>query len=154
MNLYEIVPGMLVSSPKIPHQLFFTNITIAFESGRCEIEIGQSDRRLVTKYFQTISFTFSISKIHRPISVSVTFDLPSKSLSHYFFRLTDVKEVYARNEFATLEITLVLKRNDPYYTLTWFVPIMVLTFLTPIGLILPGEFLNISDIFDLGVITI
>ena len=71
-----------------------------------------------------------------------------------FFRLTDVKEVYARNEFATLEITLVLKRNDPYYTLTWFVPIMVLTFLTPIGLILPGEFLNISDIFGLGVITI
>ena len=52
-----------------------------------------------------------------------------------------MKEVYARNEFATLEITLVLKRNDPYYTLTWFVPIMVLTFLTPIGLILPGKYL-------------
>ena len=51
-----------------------------------------------------------------------------------------MKEVYARNEFATLEITLVLKRNDPYYTLTWFVPIMVLTFLTPIGLILPGQY--------------
>ena len=83
-------------------------------------------------------------KIHANMDVSI-FD------GHYqdyyeptfdpFFRLTDVKEVYARNEFATLEITLVLKRNDPYYTLTWFVPIMVLTFLTPIGLILPGEYL-------------
>ena len=66
---------------------------------------------------------------------------------HFYFRLTDVKEVYARNEFATLEITLVLKRNDPYYTLTRFVPIMVLTFLTPIGLILPGEFLKIFHSF-------
>ena len=78
---------------------------------------------------------FIILEIHR---------LPlDKTHSKPFFRLTDVKEVYARNEFATLEITLVLKRNDPYYTLTWFVPIMVLTFLTPIGLILPGEFLKI-----------
>ena len=62
-----------------------------------------------------------------------------------------MKEVYARNEFATLEITLVLKRNDPYYTLTWFVPIMVLTFLTPIGLILPGEFLKIFKSSGLGL---
>ena len=35
-------------------------------------------------------------------------------LVQYSYKLTDVEEIYAQNDFATLEITLVLKQNDTY----------------------------------------
>ena len=47
-----------------------------------------------------------------------------------------------RDTFSCMKVSLGLKRNSSYYSLTLFVPIMVLTILTPVGLILPG---NISS---------
>ena len=41
--------------------------------------------------------------------------------------------------FSTLVVTLEMTRNDPFYTMTLFFPIIVLTLLSPIGLILPVE---------------
>ena len=42
-----------------------------------------------------------------------------------------------REDFSTLKVKIGLKRNSSYYSLTLFVPIMVLSFLTPVGLIMP-----------------
>ena len=44
-----------------------------------------------------------------------------------------------RSDFSTLKLNIGLKRNSSFYSLTLFVPIMVLTILSPVGLILPGE---------------
>ena len=44
------------------------------------------------------------------------------------------------NDIPTLVITLILKRNHPFYTITFLIPIILLTILSPIGLILPGMF--------------
>ena len=43
-----------------------------------------------------------------------------------------------RSDFSTLKLSIGLKRNSSFYSLTLFVPIMVLTILSPVGLILPG----------------
>ena len=48
-------------------------------------------------------------------------------------------ESTVREDFSTLQIKIGLKRNSSYYSLTLFVPIMVLTILTPVGLIMPIE---------------
>ena len=42
-------------------------------------------------------------------------------------------------KFLKLIIQIQVKRNQPFYTLTLFVPILLLTMLSPIGLILPGN---------------
>ena len=59
----------------------------------------------------------------------------------YSYQVIPVTSV-SRNgqKFSKLIIDLNLKRNQPFYTLTLFVPILVLTILSPIGLILPGSF--------------
>ena len=44
-----------------------------------------------------------------------------------------------RDSFSCMRIRVGLKRNSSYYSLTLFVPILVLTILTPVGLILPGK---------------
>ena len=44
-----------------------------------------------------------------------------------------------REDFSTLQVKIGLKRNSSYYSLTLFVPIMVLTVLTPVGMIMPIE---------------
>ena len=38
-----------------------------------------------------------------------------------------------------------LRRNQPFYSLTLFIPILVLTLLSPIGLLLPGKTQTISS---------
>ena len=43
------------------------------------------------------------------------------------------------NNYSTLTVELVVRRNLPYYAITMFVPIFVMTVLSPIGLILPGR---------------
>ena len=67
-----------------------------------------------------------------------------------FFRVADMRELQKRNEFSTLEITLVLRRNESYYNLTWFISIMILTILTPVGLLLPSK---LPTIFPSGEIS-
>ena len=50
------------------------------------------------------------------------------------------KSFIDQKRFSILTISLAVQRNRPYYELTLFVPILVMTLLSPIGLILPGEF--------------
>ena len=42
--------------------------------------------------------------------------------------------------YSTINIKFGFKRNSTYYTMTLLVPILALTFLSPIGLILPGQY--------------
>ena len=44
-----------------------------------------------------------------------------------------------RDDFSSLTLSIGLKRNSSFYSLTLFVPIMVLTILSPVGLILPVD---------------
>ena len=43
------------------------------------------------------------------------------------------------NNYSTLTVEFRVRRNLPYYAITMFVPIFVMTVLSPIGLILPGR---------------
>ena len=45
-----------------------------------------------------------------------------------------------QKRFSILTISLAVQRNRPFYELTLFVPILVMTLLSPLGLILPGKF--------------
>ena len=67
----------------------------------------------------------------------------------YSYRVVPVTSV-SRNgqKFSKLIIDLNLQRNQPFYTLTLFVPILVLTILSPIGLILPGPFNQRLNLFE------
>ena len=58
----------------------------------------------------------------------------------YSYHVKPVTSV-SRNgqKFSKLIIDIHLQRNQPFYTLTLFVPILVLTILSPLGLILPGQ---------------
>ena len=49
------------------------------------------------------------------------------------------KSFIDQKRFSILTISLAVQRNRPYYELTLFVPILVMTLVSPIGLILPGE---------------
>ena len=55
------------------------------------------------------------------------------------FSVSNKASLINQKTFSQLSIRLALKRQEPYYTLTLFVPILVMTLLAPIGLILPGE---------------
>ena len=44
----------------------------------------------------------------------------------------------AKANYSTVTVTLAFRRNHQFYTLTLIVPVIVLSFLTPIGLIMPG----------------
>ena len=45
--------------------------------------------------------------------------------------------------FSQIVVTFEMQRSHPFHTMTLILPILVLTILAPIGLILPGIFLNI-----------
>ena len=42
-------------------------------------------------------------------------------------------------DFSQIVVVFNMQRNEPFYTLTLFLPILILTVLAPIGLILPGK---------------
>ena len=44
------------------------------------------------------------------------------------------------DKFSTVTVKLAFRRNHQFYSLTLIIPIIMLTILTPLGLILPGEF--------------
>ena len=61
------------------------------------------------------------------------------TLKSYSYKVETVTSVVRNNlEFSELVITFEMQRNDPFFTMTLFVPIFILTVLAPIGLILPG----------------
>ena len=49
------------------------------------------------------------------------------------------KSFIDQKRFSILTISLAVQRNRPFYELTLFVPILVMTLLSPLGLILPGK---------------
>ena len=55
----------------------------------------------------------------------------------YSYQQGTVVDLVAQKEYSTLQITLTCRRNDGFYTITLFVPVALLTLLSPIGLILP-----------------
>lgn len=58
----------------------------------------------------------------------------------YSYNVETVTSVVRNNlQFSQLVITFDMQRNDPFFSLTLFVPILILTVLAPIGLILPGN---------------
>ena len=65
----------------------------------------------------------------------------------YKFEIVDAQSIINKKYFSQLTIKFALTRAEPYYTLTMFVPIMVMTQLAPIGLILPGNIVLKSDSF-------
>ena len=52
---------------------------------------------------------------------------------------TDASLINNNKAYSTLTFRMKLRRNHPFYSLTLFVPMFVLTVLSPIGLILPGN---------------
>ena len=58
----------------------------------------------------------------------------------YSYNVETVTSVVRNNlQFSQLVVTFDMQRNDPFFSLTLFVPILILTVLAPIGLILPGN---------------
>ena len=55
--------------------------------------------------------------------------------------MSDQSSLIDKKKFSTLSIKLAMQRNEPYYSITLFIPILVMTLLAPIGLILPGTLL-------------
>ena len=56
----------------------------------------------------------------------------------YRYNVTNKTSLIHQKKFSTLSIEFALKRNKPYYAITMFIPIFVMTVLAPCGLILPG----------------
>ena len=51
------------------------------------------------------------------------------------FSVSNKASLINQNTFSQLSIRLALKRREPYYTLTLFVPIWAMTLMAPIRLI-------------------
>ena len=57
----------------------------------------------------------------------------------YSYHVESVTSMLNKKHFSTLHISFTLRRNDAYYFFTMFIPILVLTLLSPLGLILPVD---------------
>ena len=61
------------------------------------------------------------------------------SFMAYKFSIAGKTSLINQKKFSTLTVNLGVQRHKPYYWITMFVPILVMTILTPCGLILPGN---------------
>ena len=57
----------------------------------------------------------------------------------YKYNVQEVTSLLNKKKFSSLHVNFMLKRNVPYYSLTMFIPILVMTLLAPIGLVLPVD---------------
>ena len=64
---------------------------------------------------------------------------PVKPLSGYKYYVEEVTSLINKKKFSTLHVNFMMKRNESYYSLTLFIPILVMTLLSPCGLILPVD---------------
>ena len=55
----------------------------------------------------------------------------------YKFSTGNLIDTVALRNFSTIQVELAFQRNDPYYTMTLILPIIMLTIMAPLGLILP-----------------
>ena len=63
----------------------------------------------------------------------------------YSYNVETVTSLVRNNlQFSQLIVTFDMQRNDPFFSLTLFIPVLILTVLAPIGLILPGMILKIK----------
>ena len=59
---------------------------------------------------------------------------------NYSYKIENVTSLVRNGlTFSQLIVDFEVKRNEPFYAMTLFVPMLILTSLAPIGLILPGE---------------
>ena len=59
------------------------------------------------------------------------------------YSIETISSVVRNNlEFEQVQVVFVMQRNEPFHTMTLFVPALILTILAPIGLILPGKILQ------------
>ena len=61
------------------------------------------------------------------------------SFMAYKYTIAGKTSLINQKKFSTLTVNLGVQRHKPYYWITMFVPILVMTILTPCGLILPGN---------------
>ena len=57
----------------------------------------------------------------------------------YKYEVESVSSLLNKKHFSMLRINFAVRRNEPYYSITMFIPILVMTLLAPLGLILPVE---------------
>ena len=60
-------------------------------------------------------------------------------LLSYSYEQSSVTDVIAQSKFNTIKMTINCRRNNGFYVITLFFPILFLTLLAPIGLILPAD---------------
>ena len=53
--------------------------------------------------------------------------------------MRELRDHVSGSKFSTIELKLAFERNNPYYTMTLILPIVMLTIMAPLGLILPVE---------------
>ena len=55
----------------------------------------------------------------------------------YKFSTKELIDVVSGRNFSAIEVKLAFRRNDPFYTMTLILPIIMLTLMVPLGLIMP-----------------
>ena len=107
---------------------------IALSATECNKSTIDKDGKPVSFYKENdINLTFPYVQHERYMSNS------EWDWYEYDYAITNDNSLIKNNKaFSTLGIHMKLKRNHPFYSLTLFVPMIVLTLLSPIGLILPG----------------
>ena len=63
----------------------------------------------------------------------------TKRQSKYRYIVRELRDHVSGSKFSTIELKLAFERNNPYYTMTLILPIVMLTIMAPLGLILPVE---------------
>ena len=66
-------------------------------------------------------------------------EFSKKTYQGYKYYVEEVTSLINKKKFSTLHINFLMKRNESYYSLTLFIPILVMTLLSPCGLILPVD---------------
>ena len=105
---------------------------IPLDSTKCDKDtINKNGDKAIMKQNQDLSFPYVQHERYMGNSEWNWFE--------YDYEITNDKSLIQNNKaFSTLGFNMKLRRNHPFYSLTLFVPMIVLTFLSPIGLILPG----------------
>ena len=80
--------------------------------------------------------------IHRQCSFSIEHKLCYITWKHRIeaILVQTVTSVVRNNlDFSQIVVDFKMQRTEPFYTMTLFLPVFILTILAPIGLILPGK---------------
>ena len=87
-------------------------------------------------------FRRGFKMIHRQCSFSIEHNLCCITWKHRIeaILVQTVTSVVRNNlDFSQIVVDFKMQRTEPFYTMTLFLPVFILTILAPIGLILPGK---------------